>query len=114
MSTWNIIANIVAGLLVAVPVVIALVKKTADLVRLENWTQIVGIVAGYMKQAENLMEHGATKKEWVLGMLHQSAEIAAYKLDEAAWERISDMIDELCKMAKTVNSEKVINEDTVA
>lgn len=63
------------------------------------------MVADFMAQAEVKIEDNATRKEWVLGMIRTSANQIDYDLTEQEWEKIGDMIDQLCKMARTVNAE---------
>ncbi len=106
MEIWNMIAGILSGLIVCVPLVIKLVQVTKEAIRKGNWNKLVGMVAEYMVKAEEKIEDGATRKEWVLGMIRTSAKQIDYDLTDAEWDKISTMIDQLCDMARTVNADK--------
>ena len=59
----------------------------------------------YMETAESKFDNGADRKEWVLAMVKASADTVNYDIDMNA---VSDLIDSLCNMSKTVNApEKV-------
>lgn len=104
MEVWNLIASILSGLIVCVPLVIKLVNVTKESIRKGNWNKLVSMVAEFMAEAEVKIEDGATRKEWVLGMVSSSAKSIDYDLTESEWKKISDMIDSLCTMAETVNA----------
>lgn len=99
------IASILTGLIICVPLVIKLVQVTRESIRKGNWNKLVGLIAEYMAQAEVKIEDNATRKEWVLGMISTSANQIDYDITDLEWEKISLMIDQLCTMARTVNSE---------
>lgn len=106
MELWNVIASILSGLIVCVPLVIKLVSVTKEAVRKGNWDKLVGMVADYMAEAEVKIADNATRKEWVIGMIRTSANTLDYDLTDGEWAKISEMIDHLCTMARTVNAEK--------
>lgn len=105
MNWWEMIAAMLSGLIVCVPLAFRLVQVTREAVRKGNWNKLVGMVAGFMAEAEIKIEDNATRKEWVIGMIRTSAEQLDYDLTDAEWVKISDMIDTLCTMARTVNAE---------
>ena len=105
MEVWDIIASILSGLIICVPLVLKLVQATKETMRKGNWNKLVGMVAEYMTQAEVKIEDNATRKEWVLGMIRTSASQIDYDITDMEWEKISAMIDQLCTMARTVNNE---------
>ena len=51
-----------------------------------------------------MFDTGAARKEWVMSMLAAHAKACNYPLNQAAIEKISDMIDSLCDMSKVVNA----------
>ena len=106
MELWIVISSILSGLIVCVPLVIKLVSVTREAVRKGNWDKLVGMVADYMAEAEIKIADNATRKEWVMGMIRTSANTFDYDLTEGGWTKISEMIDHLCTMARTVNAEK--------
>lgn len=110
MYIWNMIASILSGLIVCVPLVIKLIQVTKESVRKGNWNKLVGMVADFMSQAEVKIEDNATRKEWVLGMIRTSAGQIDYDLTELEWEKIGTMIDQLCTMARTVNNDRAVKD----
>ena len=103
MTFWEIVASILAGLSVCIPLAVKLVQVVRESARKGNWNKIVGMVAEYMSVAEEKIEDGATRKEWVIGMIRTSAGSIDYDLTEAELAKIGEMIDALCDMARTVN-----------
>ena len=106
MELWSVIVSILSGLIVCVPLVIKLVSVTREAVRKGNWDKLVGMAADYMAEAEIKIADNATRKEWVMGMIRTSANTLDNDLTEGEWAKISEMIDHLCTMARTVNAEK--------
>lgn len=105
MELWEVIASILSGLIVCVPLVIKLVQVTRESARKGNWNKLVGMMAEFMAEAEVKIADNATRKEWVIGMIRTSASQLDYDLTESEWTKISDMIDQLCTMARTVNAD---------
>lgn len=105
MGVWDVISCILSGLIVCVPLVIKLIQVTREAVRRGNWDKLVRMVACYMAEAETKISDSATRKEWVIGMIRTSAGQLDYDITESEWVKISDMIDQLCAMARTVNAE---------
>ena len=103
MQIWELIAGILTGLIVCVPLVIKLVSVTREAVQKGNWNKLVSLVSSYMVEAEKKMSDGATRKEWVIGMIRTSAHNLDYVITDADWTKISDMIDDLVAMAEIVN-----------
>lgn len=62
------------------------------------------MVMQYMAEAEKNIADGATRKQWVMGMLETAAKTANYDLTDTERDKISKMIDDMCEMAKTVNA----------
>ena len=80
-----------------------LVRDTVDPNRWTGTLTIGGNDAGqlrFMAQAEEKFADGATRKEWVMAMVGASAKELDYDVDAAA---VSDMVDRLCALSKTVN-----------
>lgn len=78
---------------------ICFVKKA---IKEKNWSVILKMLIDYMTEAEEMFESGAgsEKKAWVMKMIEASAKTINYDID---LEVISQKIDELCAMTKTVN-----------
>lgn len=105
MEWCEIIICILSGIAITIPLVIKLVEYVKKAVREKNWQQLLALVMRLMAEAEEKFDNGATRKEWVLGMVEASAEFIDYDIDI---EQISKLIDSLCDMSKIVNPPKEI------
>lgn len=101
----ELIAAILGGLAVCIPVVARLVAAVQTAVKEKNWPQIVDIVLTLMTDAEDLFADGAARKAWVMQKVEQAAKSVNYDYDDAARQKVSDMIDKICDAAKVVNGE---------
>ncbi len=102
MNEWlQLIVSVLAGLVTAIPLAVELVKYVQKAVKEKNWGKVLDMVMKYMATAEEKFDNGADRKEWVLAMVKASADTVDYDIDMAA---ISKLIDDLCKMSKTVNA----------
>ena len=102
-KSLEIIVAVLSGLAVCIPLVVKLVASVKTNVEQGRWDQVVRLVAILMTEAERKIADGATRKEWVIGMLRASAGSLDYKLNEEDWDKIDLLIDSLAEMAKTVN-----------
>lgn len=93
---------ILVGLAVLIPMVIALIKYVTKAAEDKNWNIIVKMVLDFMVQAEKDYSTGAEKKEFVMNQLRIAAKTVDFEID---WDKVSDLIDALCEMAKEVNVE---------
>ena len=93
---------ILVGLAVLIPMVIALIKYVTKAAEDKNWNIIVKMVLDLMVQAEKDQSTGAEKKEFVINQLWIAAKTVDFEID---WDKVSDLIDALCEMAKEVNVE---------
>jgi len=101
---------ILAGIATAIPLVHKLVQYIKISVKNKNWDNLVGLVITFMKDAEYLFEDGAARKEYVLLKVAESAVLVDYDID---MEKIGDLIDSLCDMAKIVNNNHTEHTDTM-
>lgn len=104
MSTEQIVSLIVAvlsGLAACIPLAVKLVQYVQKAAQEKNWGQLLGLLVDLMEEAEEKFSEGATRKEWVMAMVQTSAEYIAYPLDTQA---LSDLIDSLIAMTKTINA----------
>ena len=99
----KIAAAVVIGLGAVVPAVYWIARSVRDAVVNRDWNKILQIVIGLMAEAETKIDTGAGRKEWVLGMARTLVTQAGYQMTAEEWQKISDMIDALCTMAKSVN-----------
>ena len=100
MEWYEIAIDVLKGLAVVVPLVIALVKYVRKAVREKNWSALLNLVMGLMAQAEDMFEHGSDKKAWVLACVESSAEFINYDIDI---KQVDTLIDALCDMSRVVN-----------
>lgn len=105
MNWVEIVVSILSGLAVCIPLVVQLVKVVKSAVQEKNWAQLVSIVLDLMKQAETLFTEGAARKAWVMAGVESAAKSVNFNYDDAARQKVSDMIDAICAAAKVVNGE---------
>lgn len=102
MEEWiKWIASVLAGLAVAIPAVVELIKYVRKAIKEKNWGNVLRLVMNLMAEAEKQFATGAERKEWVMAMVKASANTINYDLDMDA---ISKLIDDLCAMSKAVNA----------
>lgn len=99
----NLVVSILAGLATCIPLAYNLVKYVKKAAQEKNWNALLGLVMKLITQAETKFNDGATRKEWVMAMVQTSAEYINYPVDVQA---LSDLIDDLCDLTKSVNVEK--------
>ena len=105
MEWMKLLIAILSGLITAIPLVVKLVEYVQKAIKEKNWNELLRMVMNYMETAESKFDNGADRKEWVLAMVKASADTVNYDIDMNA---VSDLIDSLCNMTKTVNApEKV-------
>lgn len=100
MSTELIIA-IISGLTACVPLVVALINTIKTAKKTKNWAPVMKTVIALMEEAENNLESGATRKEWVMDSLRATAKYFGFDMDETA---VSDMIDAIVAASKVINT----------
>ena len=104
MEVVRWIAVILAGLAAAIPAVMQLIAFVKKAVKEKNWGSLVSLVLRLMTEAETMFHDGASRKEWVMNMVKESAQFINYDID---MESISILIDSLCAMSKRVNNPAV-------
>lgn len=100
MNWLELAVSILAGLAVAIPLVIKLVEYVQKAVKEKNWGVVLNMVMNYMSIAEEKFATGAERKEWVMAMVEESSKTVNYDVDMNV---ISALIDNLCTMTKLVN-----------
>ena len=115
MDWLELIIPIISGLAPCIVLVIKLIQYVQKAIKEKNWGQLLKLVMSYMEEAESKFPDGATRKEWVMAMVTDSAELVNYDID---LDVVSEMIDSLSSMAKTVNAppaaEETPNEGSAA
>ena len=101
MEWYEIIIEILKVLIIVIPLVVSLVKYVKQAIMEKNWHQLVTLIMNLMAEAESKFDNGADRKQWVLAMIEASANTINYPID---LEQVSKLIDDLCKMSKSVNA----------
>ena len=101
MEWYEILCDVLIGLAISVPLVIALVKYVKEAIQEKNWKALIELVVSLMQEAEEKFDNGADRKEWVLGMIEASTDTINYNIDLNV---VSKLIDDLCAMSKIVNA----------
>ena len=103
MEWYEIVISILSGLAVAIPLVIELARWVKAAIQEKNWNALLGLVVGFMKEAELKFQNGAERKEYVMLAIKASAQTINYDID---MDVVSKLIDDLCAMSKVVNAPK--------
>ena len=101
MEWYEIIIEILKGVIIVVPLVVSLAKYIKQAVQEKNWNNLVARVMNLMAEAEKKYNTGAERKEWVIGMVEASAKTINYPIDI---DQIGKLIDDLVAMSKVVNA----------
>lgn len=96
------VPQILVGLAVIIPLVVALIKYVTKAADDKNWNIVVKMVLDLMVQAEQDYSTGAEKKEFVMNQIAVLAKTVDFEID---MDKVSDLIDALCEMAHEVNVE---------
>lgn len=92
--------QILVGLAVIIPLIVALVKYVGKATESKNWNVVVKMVLDLMVQAEQDYSTGAEKKDFVMNQIAVLAKTVDFDID---MNKVSDLIDALCDMAHEVN-----------
>lgn len=99
----ELIVEFITGLAIIIPLVIELVKKTKEAIKEKNWSEIVKVAIDLMVSVEGKHRDGEEKKAWVLEGVRVASQSIDYNYDAIAEQKISDMIDAVCKASKSIN-----------
>lgn len=94
------VPQILVGIAVLIPLMVALIKYVQKAAEDKNWNVIVKMILDLMVQAEQDYATGAERKEYVINALKVVSRTVDFEID---WDKVSDLIDSLCEMAKEVN-----------
>lgn len=104
MEWYEIVIEILSGLIIVIPLVVKLVEYVKAAAMEKNWNALLQLVMNLMKEAEGKFDNGAARKEWVLMAVKASADTINYPID---MDKVSKLIDNLCEMTNVVNAPKV-------
>ena len=103
MEWYEIIISILSGLAVAIPLVIKLVEYVKQAIQEKNWGQLLTLVMNLMEEAEGKFDNGSDRRQWVLDMVQESANMINYDIDI---NQVGALIDSLCELSKKINASK--------
>ena len=103
LSWIKLAIQVLSCLAVIIPLGYKLYNTIVAYSKEKNWPKVVGLVAVYMAEAEKKLSEGADKKAWVMAMIQTTAKQMDYELTDVKLAEISQLIDDLCAMAKQVN-----------
>ena len=113
MENWiNLVVSVLSGLVVIIPLVYKLIEFVQKATKEKNWVELFKLVSSFMTEAESMFQTGAERKDYVIMAVKASANTVNYDID---MDVVSQMIDDLCALSKTVNAPKdvvEVNEDT--
>ena len=100
VNVINVVLAILTGLSTCIPLVIQLIKYVKEAIKEKNFGDIMNIVLDLMPEAEEKFSTGAERKEYVMSNIESLSAILNYEVD---LNRVSEMIDAICKASKTIN-----------
>ena len=100
MEILELIIEILAGLLVVIPLVAKLIEYVKKSTLEKNWNNLIRLLLNLMATAEEKFDNGADRKQWVIAMIQASANTVNYPISE---QELSKLIDNLVELTKKVN-----------
>lgn len=106
-----LIAEILLGIAVIIPVVSQLVKISKENIKQKNWYYFLDLILKDMEFAQEAYASGETREEMVLKMIEVNADAANYPLTENEKVQLANMIKALVQMANIVGIHGIQHED---
>lgn len=100
MEILELIIEILAGLLIVIPLVAKLIEYVKKSTLEKNWNNLIRLLLNLMATAEEKFDNGADRKQWVIAMVQASANTINYPISE---QELSKLIDNLVELTKKVN-----------
>lgn len=100
MEILELIIEILAGLLVVIPLVAKLIEYVKKSTLEKNWNNLIRLLLNLMATAEEKFDNGADRKQWVIAMVQASANTINYPISE---QELGKLIDNLVELTKKVN-----------
>ena len=101
MELVNIVASIVSGIAVCIPLVIKLVEYIRKSIQEKQWTVLMQLVLKLMSEAERNFDNGVARKEYVMASIEALKDSLGCEVDMSA---VSAMIDSICDASKIINA----------
>lgn len=100
MEILELVIEILAGLLIVIPLVAKLIEYVKKSTLEKNWNNLIRLLLNLMATAEEKFDNGADRKQWVIAMVQASANTINYPISE---QELSNLIDNLVELTKKVN-----------
>lgn len=100
MEILELVIEILAGLLVVIPLVAKLIEYVKKSTLEKNWSNLIRLLLNLMATAEEKFDNGADRKQWVIAMVQASANTINYPISE---QELSKLIDNLVELTKKIN-----------
>lgn len=100
MDILNLVIEVLGGLAIVIPLVLALIDYVKKSTKEKNWNNLIKLVMSLMSAAEDKFDNGADRKQWVIAMVQASANAINYPISD---KELGDLIDDLVKLTKKVN-----------
>lgn len=103
MDIFEIVLAVITGISAAIPLAIQLVKYIKAAIAEKNFGNIMKLALELMPEAEEKFSTGEERKAYVIDNLKSISDTLDYEVD---FEKISEMIDAICKASKQINIKK--------
>ena len=100
MEILELIIEILASLMIVIPLVVKLIEYVKKSVLEKNWHNLIHLLLNLIATAEEKFDNGADRKQWVIAMVQASANTINYPISE---QELSKLIDNLVELTKKVN-----------
>ena len=100
MEILELIIEILAGLMIVIPLVVKLIEYVRKSALEKNWNNLIRLLLNLIATAEEKFDNGADRKQWVIAMVQASASTINYPISE---QELSKLIDNLVELTKKVN-----------
>ena len=100
MDILNLVIEVLTGLAVVIPLVVARVAYVKKSVTEKNWANLIRMLMNFIAAAEEKFDNGADRKQWVIAMVQASAKTINYPITD---KELSDLIDDLVALTNKVN-----------
>lgn len=100
MEILELIIEILAGLMIVIPLVAKLIEYVKKSILEKNWNNLIRLLLNLIATAEEKFDNGADRKQWVIAMVQASANTINYPISE---QELSKLIDNLVELTKKVN-----------
>lgn len=100
MEILELIIEILAGLMIVIPLAAKLIEYVKKSTLEKNWGNLIHLLLNLMATAEEKFDNGADRKQWVVAMVQASANTINYPISE---QELSNLIDNLVALTKKVN-----------